>query len=264
MKKIEKKEYRQLLVDMLIAFSDVCEKYDLHYIIDYGTLIGVVRHHGFIPWDDDIDVTMPREDYEKLYKLAKDNPLIMGEYYRLSTFRDKEFNYNKPIFNIVDIRTITYSNIRRKKYYTPIWIDIFPMDYCDEDDEVFKKVHASIERPLKLTQQAMAKYTSRFAWAKQLFSFSQVPFITYRLKKIDKIAKSVPKSNLLTNYMMCGWEDKAPYEWYTNYIYMDFEGHKFRVPKSYDEKLRFTYGDYMQLPPEEEREYHFEEAYMID
>lgn len=78
MEKMKPEEFKALTLDMMDHFAQFCEENKLRYVIDYGTLLGAVRHKGFIPWDDDIDVTMPREDYDRLFELTKNHTNVIG------------------------------------------------------------------------------------------------------------------------------------------------------------------------------------------
>lgn len=264
MKEIAPSEFKKMTFQMLIAFAELCEREGLRYTLDYGTLLGCVRHNGFIPWDDDIDVSMPRSDYEKFFDLLEKSPELLGKYYRLSSYRNM-YTTQKPCHNIIDIRTITKSPSRISKYYYPVWIDVFPMDYLPENREEAENTIKTCNKLLHLCQVSYNPGSGSFRPLKRLIYSFQLPFLNKRLKRIDSIGMSITSSkSLLTNYMSpYGIKDVSDINYYDEYIYEKFEGSEFRIPKSYDIRLKSVYGDYMKLPPEDKRIPHVTHAFWI-
>lgn len=256
--KIDPQEAKNICLDMLVKFDEVCSSHGLRYVLDYGTLLGCIRHKGFIPWDDDIDVTMPREDYEKLTELALKDDGLFGKY-RFASIYGKN-NIYKAYSNIVDPRTITYSSQRNERYFYPLWIDVFPMDFCDETNvkTTFKKVGSRLLkgiRPLMNYKSTLKKlYVSMFNNIK-----TSIP----NLKKADAIAKK-SQGGALTNYFSrYGAGDLSDISYYNDFVFKEFENHLFRVPREYDKRLTSCYGNYMELPPEDKRVPHFVGAYYV-
>lgn len=259
--RLDVEEVRQDCIKMLVALDHVCNEHGLLYVIDYGTLLGAVRHKGFIPWDDDIDVTMPREDYEKLIRLFSENENLLGDYFRIASFNNK-YNVYKPYINIIDVRTITYSNVRRKKYYYPLWVDIEPMDYVDslkESGERKKKVHTFMYRAVR----GVSRGTGKLALLKRILFLPYRPFVIHNLKRADETAKTMKKSDVISSYMSRDKYDYSRIEYYQNYRMIDFEGLQFRAPANVEERLTQLFGNYLKLPPEENRKTHFTEAYWV-
>lgn len=262
MKKIAAEEFRKIALDMLISFADICKNNNLRYSLDYGTLLGAIRHNGFIPWDDDIDVTMPREDYARLMEIAEKNDDIFGKDYRLANVHNR-YNVYKPYLNLVNIRTVTISKARKKKYYYPIWIDIFPMDYFDEKDA--EQIQSKVERLIWLAREPLYKPHGKSKVLRTVYGVVNRPLVMKRLKRADLISDVKRYSEKLINYMgPYKMRDISYMKYYSNYIYAEFEKHRFRIPSDYDERLKQLYGDYMQLPPEEQRVPHATDAYWED
>ena len=259
MKKMTNQEFKEDTLEMLKAFATFCEDNNLRYLLDYGTLLGSVRHKGFIPWDDDIDVSMPKEDYTKLYELLKEKDFSFNNSYKLASF-DNKYNINKVYFNIIDIKTITESAYRKEKYYYPVWLDIFPCDKIDInnfDDSKIKKYVRYAQYPI-FSQKNLLKRL-----IKDLFK----PFMKLYFNKAVKLSQVNNNSNIteLHNYYSpYGLKDIMHQKYFDNYIYGEFEGYKFRIPKDYDERLKNIYGNYMKLPPKDKRIGHVNNAFYLD
>lgn len=250
-------EFRKDSLKMLEIFADFCEKYNLRYILDYGTLLGAIRHKGFIPWDDDIDVSMPREDYDRLYQLVKKQDYSLDKNYKIASFLNK-YSVQKPYLNLIDISTKTKSLIRKEKYFYPVWIDIFPCDHVSAliDDRPVKKY-------VTRAQYSLFEEKNKVAHFKYLLTR---PFMKLNFRIAEHLAKKKNKTNtkrLHNFYAPYGMRDVMKPEYFDDYIYAEFEGEKFRIPRNYDERLHALYRDYMKLPPKDKRIRHVTECYYL-
>lgn len=273
-KEISPQEYKQVCLNLLIKFHEVCEKHNLRYIIDSGTLLGCIRHKGFIPWDDDIDISMPREDYEKLQELFAKDDNLFGSYKLASVYN--KYNVYKPYLNLLDPATIACSS-RKEKYFYPIWIDIFPEDGYETVEgalELGKKIrkYMAIGR-FPLSQPLLARNEKSFLLKiRRVLSnvynniFHSIHSAKRALIKADKLAKSQKPNETVIFYFGKDnmYLDLSYMSYYNDRILGEFEGHKFYIPKDYDKKLKTLYGDYMKLPPEDQRLVHVTKAYYVD
>ena len=266
MNKLDRKEIKQVLLDILIHFHKFCEENKLTYYLAYGTLLGAVRHKGFIPWDDDIDVYMLRKDYDFLIKNFN-NLNNIKNLNLLSIYSN--IKYYKSFPKIVNNNTITNEKI---KYKFPIglWIDIFPLDNMSNS---YKKAF-SLHRKVKLIQfffnykvYNLRTINSRYKILKNtihcLIKFF-VFFIPnkYFIRKIDDISQKYKDNSRYIGYVAS--DTKKPVlerEWFKERVFLDFEGYSFWAPKEWDKVLKNNYGNYMQLPPENKRIGHLIEAY---
>ena len=121
MKRLDINEIKQIELDILVNIAKFCDEYGLRYYLAGGTLLGAIRHKGFIPWDDDIDIIMPREDYIKFFKTYKSD---CGFYKADSILNNAD--YWLQTGKVFDLRTIVINN--NEKYQFNIWIDVFPTD----------------------------------------------------------------------------------------------------------------------------------------
>ena len=264
-------EIKKCELNILKEYTDYCEKNNLKYYLAYGTLLGAIRHKGFIPWDDDIDVYMPRPDYEKFLKLTGYNPIKPNLETRLYDFCTNKNIY--PFAKVIDNKTIVYEKGKSKKNISGIWIDIFPLDGFPEDVNKAKSLYNKYLTLRNFQDLATTKpfYANQNLFKKIIKTLFVAPLVRlYDVKKIcrkmDLLAQSYSyeDSNLVSDVT---WGDNI--ESYIKKselepaITVEFEKHLFKAPCGWNEYLTRLYGDYMQLPPENERITHGFVAYQI-
>ncbi len=260
-RKINVDEHKKIAYDILVEFSKFCDNNNLKYFLAYGTLIGAVRHNGFIPWDDDIDVQMPRKDYNKLIKIFNDK-INNSDLKLISPFEDKaKFTFVK-ICNMKTVKIesgLDYSD----GFYYGIDIDVFPIDGKMTNQALYKKEFIQLERMFKLYnyfcfKQDLTSFRSKILGRITSIIKYVVPSIKRKImKKIDFLAskhnfetsETVGTQMFLYNYFTEKWSKKA----FDETIEIKFEKDFFKCPKGYDEVLKNIYGNYMELPPVEER-----------
>ena len=270
-KELSIKEVQSISLEILKVIADICEKLQLRYFLIYGTLIGAVRHKGYIPWDDDVDIMMPRPDYDKLLEYLYAN---ISEYPNLKVFNhDVCADYPYMITRISDDRyEIIMDN--EKPYGIGIFIDIYPFDGLGNTKEEALKYGLKGDRLSSLCYQAtrnkMKMETTVSLFRKiikmPVFLFSKLCGKDTFQNKLDKLARV--KSYDQSEYVGCvvwlsgGEKDIFPRKWFDEYIMTSYENYTFRIPKQYDEILKHVYGDYMTLPPEKDRiGHHFYKVY---
>ena len=270
------------LLEVFQFAKEFFQQHNLRYIGCGGTVLGAIRHKGFIPWDDDIDLYMPRKDYEQLLQLA---PEFQGTGYELLHWDNLTLNsqlstlnsqYYMPFAKIADCHS-TIWEFRHLPFLFGVSIDIFPLDEFDEADEVitarqyrshyyFDKYlnavsHYSCKDMLqalckadvhRLGVQVLSKWRSRNP-RKYLQAFRQ-------FEETYKHNGPGPKCVCVTQ-----WEGRIfQSEWFHDVIEVPFEDTTLIIPRAYDAYLRKLYGDYMQLPPEEKRVSHPHYFFDID
>ena len=240
---------------ILDVFHEVCVKNNLRYSLAYGTLLGAVRHKGFIPWDDDIDVLMPREDYEQLKLVWKRN--APSEYILQEPYTSPDLVVNFAKIRKNNTTFIQEEFEKARKYHKGIFIDIFPLDRVAKG-----RVPAKIQKMFCILSMLFNRgYTSDgskiiIVCEKLLLSF--VPRKDYR--KVQKWAeKKATRWNNDDTRPLFGFQTiidmKHQYnaDVFDGLIKLEFEGKEYFAFKDYKQILKDEFGDYMQLPPEEER-----------
>lgn len=238
----------------------VCEENNIRYYLADGTMLGAVRHNGFIPWDDDMDIGMLREDYEKFCQIAPEK--LKPEF----TFQNwyTEPNYGLPFGKVLKLNTV-YLEGKKTKHLKEngFYVDIFPADYVPADAALRAKL---AKRVLKLYRIKLMKSgyqpwidNGQFRWKKRL-GYYYYQFLAL-FNSQQKLATEFDA--LATSCMPTVWmreETGTPKPRYiassvfTEFSEYEFEGEKFVGVKDYDTYLTALYGDYMQLPPEDQRE----------
>ena len=229
------KDFQKRMLEILIEFDKLAKKHKLTYWLDHGTLLGAVRHKGFIPWDDDLDISMPIVDYEKFKTLKEELPDWIF-------FQSKETEPSVPIHYIKlrdknSLYIDEWEAKRKISYHQGIFIDIFPINCIDE------------------------KYVYLY---KLLMNFGK--FFSNRYVRIDFIAKNIikilNKFNISEgNRCVSGGESMHFIINITKDMIfplktLKFEGYEFPVPNKYYEYLIAIFGYYMKVPPKEERKTH--------
>ncbi|MBQ7155793.1 MAG: LicD family protein [Synergistaceae bacterium] len=268
MRQIGIDELRKIQLEILDVVMKFCEEHDILCFLDGGTLLGAVRHKGYIPWDDDIDVGMLRPDYNKFMKLFNENNT---RYKFWSLENDPECI--QPFGKVFDTSTEYYEPDRRTGNKSAVNIDIWPMDNAPDDDRALKKMFC---RQYILRNLHAGRFLPMFAHPngnifRKIVAYSvRIPM---NLIPVSVIPKNYFARKILKNAMIyssvstrrvgsfMGFHelamDRAKFEKFT---YAEFEGGKYKIPSGYDEWLTKLYGDYMKLPPESKRKthHHFE------
>lgn len=263
--KLRKVQLVQL--EILLEFNRICELYNLKYQLFSGTLIGAIRHNGFIPWDDDIDIAMGREDYDKFLKVC--NTALKEGFFLQNNITDKNFyrQYSKIRKDNTLYIEAAYRDI---DIHHGIYIDIFPLDKVIPNS-IVERVRCSILLLLwTLNRIRNAGVHQDAAFLKKAIGFL-IHSTTYVINKssYDNIEKRILTifRNKKTNYIN-HLTNKATIERFNrflikeddffNTITWEFEGYKFPIPYNYHQYLTNIYGDYMKLPPIEQRNPHHE------
>lgn len=258
----------ECLFNILSMFADYCESHHLRYDLYYGTLIGAVRHKGFIPWDDDIDVVMPRTDYDRLHELVKTEPLSSP--LELKTFGDPD--YVLSFGKIINTEIFVEEELNDTD--SNLWIDIFPLDNVSDDEETCRKELAKACSLAHKHSLGTAPLWSGTSIARMLLK-TPVSAIehailknrgnTYYTKQIDDLCHKY--DGIETKYIAnvswgLGDKERILREDYEKpQAEVEFEGKMFKTIHDWDKYLRLYYGDYMQLPPESQRTGHSMKVY---
>ena len=256
-------------VDMDIVRETVriCDENGLQYTMLGGTMLGAIRHKGFIPWDDDIDLGMPRRDYERFLEIA---PALLPEHLKVVNYRNTP-QYQYYITRILDTQTkVIEERIGNDNKYTHASIDIFPIDGTPNNPLLrklyfFRVLYHRALMSLCYKDSIDRKRHRSGPEKVLLWVMEHLPvekFTTpYKQKcKIDKLLRrqDVDKSAYIGNIMGAyRTREIVPREFYGQGKYYPFEDMQLRGMELYDEYLTYTYGDYMQLPPEDKRKTHF-------
>lgn len=258
MNNIDTTKLKQIQLDILKAVISICEKHNICYFCFGGTALGAVRHAGFIPWDDDIDIAMKRKDYEKFAQVA---PSELPSYYFLQNYKtDPDFRL--PFAKIRDCRTTYIETSSRNLHINHgVYIDLFILDGFPDNERKAKRLY----RLNKLTRGYCAKddISSRGRKANFLIFLSRFYFL---FRKPQKVIEKFDKKCIANDFDQCkrgicfgsiyGLKDMWPTSWFNGTVKFLFEGIEVNLPIGYDNFLKQIYGDYMKLPPESKRVAH--------
>lgn len=244
-------------MEVLGEICRICMEYGLTYYAHWGTLLGTVRHRGFIPWDDDIDIAMKRKDYQILMKVLSDE--LPEGYYNSSSYADS--THSQPTTSVMNTRQIILDEEKRKRFYGCPYIcgiDIVPLDFVPRDLE-----EAQIQRNLYTIVYSAAKNYRTYmetgeleGYLEQIESLCQVKIVRGKNEEnqlwllLDKIAGLFHEDECdRLTYFPTNICYRPEYylnkEWFSSTIAMPFENMEIQVPCGYDEILKTTYGDYM-------------------
>lgn len=253
------KKVQPILFDMLKEIARVCDEYDIPYFLYRGTFLGAVRHRGFIPWDDDMDVAMLREDYEKFCRIA---PEALGKDYCFQNWHTDP-GYAHPFGKVRKRNTVYIEAKCAPLAENGFYIDIYPLDAAPAGEEERKTLHRKLLHlyRIKLMKSGYTPWREgeRIIWKKR------IGYLLYQTAALfvsqEKLIETY--EHLVSQYTDGDiWYEQSALprnyyfkkEWCRNLAEYPFGDSAFKGPKDYDAFLRVLYGDYMELPPEGQRE----------
>lgn len=265
------RENQQVTADVMEKIHEICQQLKLQYFLAYGTLIGAIRHKGYIPWDDDLDIMMPRKDYETLLDYFCTHRQEL-EPYRLFT-PDTVADYPYMLARICDCR-YEIDTDNEKNCGMGAFIDIYPMDGLGKTKE---EAVARMEKAAKYVsmfflstrlrcEKGLTKSKLKLLIKFPAFVLAKLIGKKFFMKKLNAMAAKCDYDN--SDFIGCLiWDTETesavfPKEWFADTVAVPFESKEFLVPTAYDAVLKKGYGDYMKLPPEEDRiAHHFYRIY---
>lgn len=238
------KEIQMVSAKILRDLAEIFEKNNLRYVVCFGSLLGAIRHNGFIPWDDDLDIAMPREDFERFKKMARDE---LPDYLFFQDY-STDVEYPSHTAKVRNINTTMiengYRNLRKMNH--GIFVDVFVGDYYTPGK--INRLKLKLVRLIKgiLIAQKVCTASKIKKNVAKLFPRNAM------FRKSEKMLRSLDKKNKKQHYMVDG-AYLCDADMFDDTVLVSFEDFEVRVPRKYDEILRGMYGDYMQFPPEEQR-----------
>jgi len=264
------KEAQDASLEILLEIDRICRANDIKYLLDSGTLLGAVRHKGFIPWDDDADIAMTRDNFDRFYKLIREKKED-GLPETMELVMPDEYRGGEAFYDFTP--RIIYLNSRRR-LETPemdfyegklnhLWVDIFILDNIADSPLA--------DKTTRFRQKMLYGYAMGKRYALDYSKYS--PSDKRKVEALVKMGKNKSMKEIFrdqeelsrkyngkktrrmyySNYQPDYIHDTVEREWSENTTELEFEGHMLMAPKEYDKVLKVIYGDYMTLPPEDQR-----------
>lgn len=268
MKELSLQELKEVEFQILKMFDAFCKEHNIRYYLAFGTLLGAIRYKKFIPWDDDIDLLVPREDYDRMIKLFKDS-----ERYRLFAF-EKNSKFHYPFAKICDMTTRKEQTIYKNRgVELGVEIDIFPLDTWDNDLNKAKLEAKRIKKlqswlkATKLDKPLTSHPVKLFVWSMLLPFVKMIGggfFVKKMIKESNKPEQRGSRYVGAKVWAIYGDRGIIPADAFAESMEIEFEGQMFPAPKGYDTYLTCLYGDYLPEPPKEKQKtHHFFNAYRL-
>lgn len=254
-RRLSEEEIKEVELGVMDYIHNLCQKENINYSLAYGTLLGAVRHKGYIPWDDDVDISLKRDEYDKLYQaVLRDNDPI----YKVASW-ENDARYPYPFYRVYDARTVYENNYIENDIDLGICVDVFPFDYyADVNKEMVK-----LDTYRRLSVYTLYGIHSKNAGLKNIIRYLLV--LVFRLTRVKTWNK---KMNLLSmqandndfiDYLMENKRTSTKFEKTLLDKVMDspFEDRTYKIPEASHQILSAIYGDdFMEIPPVEKRVKH--------
>ncbi len=251
-------EQKELQLEILKELKRICDGNNLTYFLGGGTLLGAVRHKGYIPWDDDIDIMMPRKDYDKLLKIF--NNECDKKYKLLYHMNTNDYYY--PFGKIVHKQTKLIEENYRDIKEMGIFIDVFPIDFLPNNEKEVKKIFSRYKKMYKIVIMYQANDIVKATENKVKLLLKRIilPVMckfklhTKILTKIDKMVKQYKDTDIVACVTGRYFEKEVMNKSYIKeFTTVKFEDEEYKIPIGYDEYLKKHYGNYMELPPKDKQ-----------
>lgn len=258
---IELDEAKHIELDVLLKFKEICNKYSLKYSLAYGTLLGSIRHKGFIPWDDDIDVMMLREDYFRFIEVSRKE--LEGTKYEVASMHN-DLNYFAPLSKLFDNSTRVYQFYgQNENIIVGVYIDIFILDQLPEENaEAFYENAQKLRGNWAMSaRNIFTKHQSKNVFRDILGNIAALPYKIrgndYYRNKYDAYCSQFNDNNGTDVAVVVYGEGLKKERISISEMFIpnavDFEKYQFMAVSHPEKYLKSMYGDYMQLPPVEAR-----------
>lgn len=254
------KKLHEEMLQLLIEVDKICKKNNIPYFLAGGTLLGAIRHKGFIPWDDDIDIHMFRKDYEQFCEICK-KELNKDRYFLQNQCTDEHYNW---VYGKLRLKNTSFVRAGQEhiKQEDGIFIDICPIDNLTSGEFRQRLTTLICKMCRKLLWAQVGKKNAGTVYSRLLFKvLSLIPrTLTITIFNYFSSIYNKKETSFLVCHNVAGHIYKR--EWYDETILVEFEGLKFQAPKGYDDILSSMYGEYMKLPPIEKRKGHIYASYI--
>ncbi len=268
MRKLTSEEIKKTELSILLAFRDACEKHGLHPYLAYGTLLGAVRHKGFIPWDDDIDVALPRPEYNRVAELAKTDRFL-PENLRVCCMENGDYPF--PFMKVYDTTTKVEAKLLGGDTAEHLWIDVFPVDGAAPDPAENSRIYRKANRVKLTLLNCRAKWGTGSTIPAMLIKLILIPLSRlygeercrqWLIREAGRYPYETAENVGILMWSLYGDRGIIPKAAFERTTEVVFEGHSFRAVEDWDAYLRSYYGDdYMTPPPENRRTVHEIEAW---
>ena len=253
-KYLQLNEVKEIQINLLDFVKTTLLENDIQFWLDSGTLLGSIRHRGYIPWDDDIDIIIRRRDYDKAIDLLNSR----SEHYKVLTMNNTE-DFFYLFAKVTDSRTHIVEKNLKEIQALGVYIDIFPLDSLPGNEKEYKKLIDDVFRYRSILYYSLLegeylKHSTIKTKIKHLFG--RLYGTRRAMEKVDNLCRTSSKINdtYAANIVAASSKNrKVPAYVFDETLQGEFEGKEYPIPKGYDQYLKILYGDYMKLPPETER-----------
>ena len=263
MKQVSAEEFRNVELELMDEIDRICREQGIRYSLAYGTLLGAIRHKGFIPWDDDVDIFMLREDYDRFVEHFDE----WRSDERFEMAAPGKMNSSYCMGKVVDARTRVNSLWDKEKYWLGIWVDVFPIESFDPAN---MQVHKKIMRLKFLRQLAVSDPKAGKSLKRKIAKHIACPIASLFIdpmkitKRIDDLARAQcdgPSDTIVPIVNTHGTLKPFPASWLDDLVPMPFEDREYLCPANYEEHLEFEFGDWrtpLEAPPHQDKAFWLE------